>query len=114
MDKVPSNYDGDTQTEKNDSTKPQPRDVSVVEANALDFKPKSYIQRIALITPAHNLRGYGFKQYIKKLGYTLNVFTFPAVIYSGLQWGAVSVSSSNVNGLTSTCNIQALAPMYVC
>ncbi|EXJ88388.1 hypothetical protein A1O1_05318 [Capronia coronata CBS 617.96] len=53
-----------------------------------DEKPKSYWQRIAIITPAPNLRGTGFKQYFQRLFHTLRVFTFPAVIYSGLQWGA--------------------------
>jgi MFS family permease len=49
---------------------------------------KSYRQRIALITPASNLRGTGFKQYFQRLFHTLRIFTFPAVLYSGLQWGA--------------------------
>jgi MFS family permease len=51
-------------------------------------KRKTYWQRIALITPAHNLKGTGFKQYIVRLWHVLRVFTFPAVWYSGLQWGA--------------------------
>lgn len=51
-------------------------------------KLKSYWQRIRIITPAPNLRGTGFKQYFKRLLHTLKVFTFPAVWYSGLQWGA--------------------------
>lgn len=51
-------------------------------------KLKSYWQRIQIITPAPNLRGTGFKQYCKRLFHTLKVFTFPAVWYSGLQWGA--------------------------
>lgn len=49
---------------------------------------KSYWQRIAIITPAPNLRGYGMKQYGRRLLHTLKVFTFPAVWYSGIQWGA--------------------------
>lgn len=48
-------------------------------------KRKSYWQRIAIITPAANLRGLGFKQYYQRLFHTLRVFTFPAVIYSGVQ-----------------------------
>lgn len=51
-------------------------------------KPKTYWQRMALITPAPNLIGFGFKQYFNRLFHTLRVFTFPAVIYSGIQWGA--------------------------
>jgi MFS family permease len=50
--------------------------------------PKTYWQRHALITPASNLRGFGFKQYFSRLLHTLRVFSFPAVIYSGIQWGA--------------------------
>lgn len=51
-------------------------------------KRKTYWQRIALITPARNLKGTGFKQYFARLWHVLRVFTFPAVWYSGLQWGA--------------------------
>jgi MFS family permease len=51
-------------------------------------KPKTYRQRIKLITLAPNVIGTGFKQYIARLFHTLRVFTFPAVIYSGIQWGA--------------------------
>lgn len=51
-------------------------------------RKKSYKERIALITPAPNLIGTGFKQYFHRLWLTLRVFTFPAVLYSGLQWGA--------------------------
>ncbi|KAL5116717.1 Major Facilitator superfamily [Pleosporales sp. CAS-2024a] len=48
---------------------------------------KSYWQRIRIITPAPNLRGTGFRQYLHRLWHTLRVFTFPAVWYAGLQWG---------------------------
>ena len=51
-------------------------------------KPKSYWQRIAIITPASNLKGTGFKQYVHRLFHCLRLFTFPAVVFSGLQWGA--------------------------
>lgn len=50
-------------------------------------KQKTYWERIRIITPAPNLRGTGFKQYINRLWHTLRVFTFPAVWYAGLQWG---------------------------
>jgi len=53
-----------------------------------DEKPKTYWENIRLITPAPNLIGTGFKQYFRRLFHTLRVFTFPAVIYSGIQWGA--------------------------
>ncbi|CAG8075706.1 unnamed protein product [Penicillium salamii] len=51
-------------------------------------KGKTYFQRIALITPSPTLVGTGFKQYCRRLLHTLRIFTFPAVLYSGLQWGA--------------------------
>ena len=47
-----------------------------------------YRERIAPITVAPNVRGTGFKQYFQRLCHTLKIFTFPAVLYSGLQWGA--------------------------
>lgn len=49
--------------------------------------PKPYFQRIRLLTPADNVRGWGFRQYISRLVHTLRIFSFPAVIFSGLQWG---------------------------
>ncbi len=51
-------------------------------------QPKSYWQRIAIITPAPNLIGFGFKQYLARLWHVLRVFKFPAVLFAGLQWGA--------------------------
>ncbi|KAL1987345.1 hypothetical protein VTN96DRAFT_4061 [Rasamsonia emersonii] len=59
-----------------------------VSYNPPDDKPKTYLQRIALITPASNLVGFGFKQYVNRLFHTLRIFSFPAVIFSGVQWGA--------------------------
>ncbi|KAK2009251.1 major facilitator superfamily transporter [Colletotrichum eremochloae] len=52
---------------------------------------KTYWERIRVITPAHNLRGTGFKQYVFRLWHTLRIFTFPAVWYSGLQWGLQNI-----------------------
>jgi len=57
-------------------------------SNGSDMRPKSYFQRIALITPSPTLTGLGLKQYIRRTYHTLRIFAFPAVIYSGLQWGA--------------------------
>jgi MFS family permease len=64
------------------------RNRSMTDVEGETEKRKSYRQRIAVITPAPNLRGTGFKQYYKRLYHTLRIFTFPAVLYSGLQWGA--------------------------
>lgn len=69
--------------------KPAPDSQTVVNETAIAIEePKTYFQRIKLITPAPNLIGTGFKQYVTRLVHTLRVFTFPAVIYSGIQWGA--------------------------
>jgi MFS family permease len=56
-------------------------------SNGSDLVPKTYLQRIALITPSPTLVGTGFKQYFRRTFHTLRVFYFPAVIYSGMQWG---------------------------
>ena len=58
------------------------------ETEAQTDTPKTYWQRIQLITLAPNVIGTGFKQYFARLFHTLRIFTFPAVIYSGIQWGA--------------------------
>ncbi|KAH0012741.1 MFS general substrate transporter, partial [Aureobasidium melanogenum] len=64
----------------------QPRKSNLIP-NGNDLVPKSYWQRIALITPSPTLIGTGFKQYMRRTFHTLRIFYFPAVIYSGLQWG---------------------------
>lgn len=66
------------------------RRPSVIHAGELESiaSGKSYFKRIALITPAPNLIGFGFKQYGSRLWHLLRVFTFPAVLFAGLQWGA--------------------------
>lgn len=69
----------------------QERRASVIHAGELESLPpqKSYWKRIALITPAPNLKGYGFKQYGFRLWHMLRVFTFPAVLFAGLQWSTL-------------------------
>ncbi|EEB08962.1 membrane transporter [Schizosaccharomyces japonicus yFS275] len=52
------------------------------------YEKPSYFKRLALITPASNLEGWGLRQYWGRFVQTLRIFTFPAVLYSGLQWGA--------------------------
>ena len=64
------------------------RGNSVDEENPDQQSGKTYFQSIALITPSSRLVGTGCKQYYSRLWHTLRVFTFPAVLYSGLQWGA--------------------------
>ncbi|KAF5650041.1 major facilitator superfamily domain protein [Fusarium sp. NRRL 52700] len=58
------------------------------QVNSFQDEPKTYWQRIALVTPSPTLIGFGFKQYCSSLLGTFRVFTFPAVLYAGLQWGA--------------------------
>ncbi|OEJ83206.1 Protein HOL1 [Hanseniaspora opuntiae] len=50
-------------------------------------KIKSYWKRMAIITPASNLRGWGFKQYFQYLLLNIKMFAFPAVWLSGIFWG---------------------------
>lgn len=61
--------------------------ANVMDAGQND-PPKSYWQSVRIITPASNIKGYGFKQYFKQLKSILRVFCFPPVILSGLMWGA--------------------------
>jgi MFS family permease len=56
-------------------------DDSAVERQTRPSRPKTYLERIALITPASNLVGFGVKQYLSRLLHTLRVFSFPAVIF---------------------------------
>ncbi|KAI5955588.1 hypothetical protein KGF57_003721 [Candida theae] len=56
-----------------------------IETN--DEKPTPYLKRIALITPAPYLQGFGFKQYLNRFVIYFKVFTLPAVWLSGLLWG---------------------------
>jgi MFS family permease len=65
----------------------RPSVIHVGELESLHSR-KPYWKRIALITPAPNLKGVGFKQYGARLWHMLRVFTFPAVLFAGLQWGA--------------------------
>ena len=72
-------------TSNEDGIVPTPNNMT---ANAQDMQQKPYRQRIALITPSPTLIGTGLMQYIRRTYHTLRIFAFPAVIYSGLQWGA--------------------------
>ncbi|OJJ46560.1 hypothetical protein ASPZODRAFT_66868 [Penicilliopsis zonata CBS 506.65] len=65
-----------------------PRSNDDAEDGRSKQQGKTYWQRVALITPSPTMVGTGFKQYYQRLYHTLRVFAFPAVLYSGLQWGA--------------------------
>ncbi|CAI8505029.1 unnamed protein product [Hanseniaspora opuntiae] len=48
---------------------------------------KPFWKRIALITPASSLKGFGVLQYFQYLKFSLKMFAFPAVWLSGIYWG---------------------------
>ncbi|KAF2481463.1 major facilitator superfamily domain-containing protein [Neohortaea acidophila] len=50
-------------------------------------RKRTYWQRIQIITPAPSMVGTGIKQYFGRLWHLMRIFTFPAVIFAGLQWG---------------------------
>lgn len=60
---------------------------SLIGNNGADEQRIPISKRIALITPASNLVGYGIKQYFSTLFNMLRVFWFPPVILSGVLWG---------------------------
>ncbi|KAI5968668.1 hypothetical protein CANMA_002104 [Candida margitis] len=86
-------------TEKQTSTKDKSNTLAHVDSPTVrdgthnydietnDEKPTPYLKRIALITPAPYLQGFGFKQYINRFVIYFKVFTLPAVWLSGLLWG---------------------------
>jgi MFS family permease len=67
---------------------PQANNVGQDEEGWHAKQSKSYWQRIALVTPSPSLVGWGIKQYYKRLVHIVPLFCFPAVLFSGLQWGA--------------------------
>ncbi|KAI5310339.1 hypothetical protein KEM55_008233 [Ascosphaera atra] len=84
-------YDNEQDLEKgssNSNSNNMPNAQALNGALIMQDEKKSYWERIRLFTPAHNLKGWGFEQFAHRLVLTLRVFTFPAVIYSGIQWGA--------------------------
>lgn len=69
-------------------------DTESVRLSISYTRRKTYWERIALITPAPNLRGTGAKQYLNRLWHTMRIFTFPAVWFAGLQWGMQNIALS--------------------
>lgn len=57
------------------------------ESKLTQEKLTPYSKRIAIITPAWFLKGFGFKQYLKRFIVFFKVFTLPGVWLSGLLWG---------------------------
>ncbi|KAJ4207487.1 Major Facilitator Super [Fusarium falciforme] len=106
----PAHQGGDLVTKTSREKSEEPADVeagvvdvtessrrSQTERNRLSVsysQRKTYWQRIALITPASNLQGLGFRQYVSRLWHTMRIFTFPAVWFAGLQWGLQNIALS--------------------
>ncbi|KAK5467613.1 Major facilitator superfamily transporter [Exophiala xenobiotica] len=92
VNRADSEKSGDPRAEAGDKEKvsgeAQQTPSSLEHSNGAGDRPKSYWERHRIITPAPNLKGTGFKQYFQRLWHILKVFSFPAVWYSGLQWGA--------------------------
>ena len=88
LETQPGKQSLEPQTEKNALDQVPSKHPSELPPAESNDSPKTYWQRIRLITPAPNLIGLGFKQYLTRLLHTLRIFSFPAVIYSGIQWGA--------------------------
>ncbi|KAK6540264.1 hypothetical protein TWF694_009077 [Orbilia ellipsospora] len=78
------NEDTEKKLGPNESPAPEP----LVQSGKDPRVKKTYWESIALITPASNLKGWGAAQYFQRLIQGFRVFAFPAVVYSGLQWGA--------------------------
>lgn len=76
-----------TDAESQNLSTSEPFDGFYILNNGADEKKKTYLQNIALITPATNLSGWGIKQYFQRLFLLLRVFWFPPVVLSGLLWG---------------------------
>lgn len=57
------------------------------ENNGANETLTGYWKSVALITPAANIVGTGFKQYLVRLKLLFRVFLFPPTLYSGLIWG---------------------------
>lgn len=62
-------------------------DIVQEEKREAPDAPRSYLRRIALITPAVNIKGLGVQQYFQRLWLMARVFTVPQVYFAGLQWG---------------------------
>ncbi|EGX88544.1 Major facilitator superfamily transporter [Cordyceps militaris CM01] len=58
-----------------------------IAGSALDQK-KSYLQRIRIITPTSSNKTKLMRGFIYRLRHSPRCFVFPAVLFSGVQWGA--------------------------
>lgn len=66
-----------------------PETRELIDGSKEHLKP--YPKRVAILTKATNLKGYGFKQYFKYLKINLRMFLFPPVWLSGMFWGIQDV-----------------------
>lgn len=72
-----------TSEKQEGTTKVEPRKASFYD---MELR-KSYWKRIAILTPAATIKGYGFRQYFERLVLQCRVFLFPATWFAGLHWG---------------------------
>lgn len=94
METIPDKVaiDDEIHEESNDLTQRMKEEYKNVEIgedliDGSKEKLRSYWRRVQPITKSTNLRGYGFKQYFKYIGFNLRMFLFPPVWLSGLFWG---------------------------
>ncbi|TDZ14049.1 putative MFS-type transporter [Colletotrichum spinosum] len=77
--------------ERHPTSPSRKRERASASASASYSRPKTYWDRVRIVTPAPNLQGTGARQYLNRLWHTLRVFTFPAVWYAGWQWGLQNI-----------------------
>ncbi|CCG84161.1 protein of unknown function [Taphrina deformans PYCC 5710] len=65
-----------------------PRPRANDPATTSSSRSRAYLKSIALITPSRQVRGTGLAQYGRLLWTFPRIFLLPAVVYSGIQWGA--------------------------
>lgn len=73
--------------EKKEEAAQEPQEVHDVEAVVKREEATTYSKRMAIITPSSYIKGFGFKQYVKRFVVYFKVFTLPAVWLSGILWG---------------------------
>ena len=69
------------------ATSPKNKEADCSSDDNVQPAPKTYWQRIAIITPSPSLVGSGFKQYFVRMLNNVKIMWFPAVVYAGMQWG---------------------------
>lgn len=86
--------DGDHKQQENVTTHTKPVKDDEITEELIDGSKEQmngYWKRMALITPAYNLKGWGFKQYLEHIKINLKMFCFPGILLSGMFWGMQNV-----------------------